>query len=87
MEGHLVDLTIDGDGELGPDSAVLDDAVVRARTFGVEGAKGGAERRGFELEAAAAIAQGLEEGGDDNGDHWAPGNLSEPIPAISIRIG
>jgi len=69
MKGHLVDLAVYGDGELGDDATVLDKAVVRSGAMGVEGTQGLSQGGRFDLDAAAAIAERLQQGGDDDGDH------------------
>lgn len=69
MKGHLVDLAIYGDGQLGDDATVLDEAVVGAGTKVVEGTQGLAQGGRLDLDPAAAIAKRLQQGRDDDGDH------------------
>ena len=73
MEGEGAGFAVDGDGQLGAEMSVFDDAVVEAGAAEVEGAEDLAEGGPVDFEAWCAGAEGAEEGGDDGGGHGALG--------------
>ncbi len=69
MKGHLVDLTVDRDGKLRTDAAILDKAFEDARGAFIECPQGTLERGRLYFDAVHAIEKWPHEGGDHDNNH------------------